>query len=138
MTPKQLENYIKLLETKGTHTTKYVSELASIGMWNYEKEAKKTYGIDQKKHWTGWLSEQNGPGAYGRKGDAVKEARSVYNRIMCPPMLVWLAEAVGIKKTVIQSAVSEALKPKKPFASQCATIRRIIPWEEIESKLESK
>lgn len=59
MNPEQLLKKIKKLETKASVTNKFVAELASIGMWNYEKEkANKKYGgIDQKSiGWDGFLN----------------------------------------------------------------------------------
>ncbi|MBY0538410.1 hypothetical protein K2P47_03355 [Patescibacteria group bacterium] len=137
MSPKQLLKKIKNLDTKSSITNKFVSELASIGMWNYEKEAKKTYGgTDQKKHWVGWLSEYSGPGYYNRKDTGVSMAKRVYNRINCPPMLIWLAEASGIQSKQIKQATLAALDAKKSFPSQCSAIRQTIPWEVIEAKLQ--
>jgi hypothetical protein len=138
MNPEQLLKKIKKLETKATVTNKFVAELASIGMWNYEKEAKKTYGgTDQKRHWVGWLSEYSGPGYYNRNDTGVSMAKRVYNRINCPPMLIWLAEASGIQSKQIKKATKAALEIKNSFPSQCSAIRRVIPWEDIEARLKS-
>ncbi len=136
MSPQQLLRIIKGLDTKASATNKFVAELASIGMWNYEKEAKKTYGgTDQRKHWIGWLGEYSEPGYYNRKDTKVVLAERVYNRINCPPMLIWLAEAVGIPSKQIKAATTAALEANKAFPSQCSAIRQIIPWSDVETKL---
>ena len=49
----------------------------------------------QKEHWLGWLGEYHGPGAYGRAPSEERDARFVYNHIVCPEMLLWLIEASG-------------------------------------------
>jgi len=80
MTPQQLLKKIKKLNSKSTLTNKFVTELLAIKMWDYEKEAKKTYGgTDQQAHWIGWLSEYNGPGFYNRKNWEGITAKKVYN-----------------------------------------------------------
>ena len=90
----------------------------------------------QKDHWVCWLSEYGGPGAYRRKpGD--RSAKFAYNRIQCAPMLVWLAEASGVPRTTLRNAVRVALSSGRSSGSQCASIRRIIPWEVIERLLSS-
>jgi hypothetical protein len=47
-----------------------------------------------KDHWLGWLSEYDGPGYYGRESWDVN-AKTVYQRLNCGPMIVWLNEAAG-------------------------------------------
>ena len=88
----------------------------------------------QKEHWLGWLSEYRGPGAYGRK-NGNRSAEFVYNHIVCPPMVLWLGEALGVSKERVAKAKSAALGSGSALGSQCAAIRKIIPWEMIESRL---
>jgi hypothetical protein len=52
----------------------------------------------QKEHWIGWLFHYNVPGAYNRKVTAGRDARFVYNHIVCPGMLTYLADASGISQ----------------------------------------
>lgn len=51
----------------------------------------------QKEHWVGWLYHCNSPGAYGRKITSGRDARFVYNHVVCPGLLAYLAEAVSPK-----------------------------------------
>ncbi len=136
MTPKQFLNKIKKLEAAAPLTKKFESELAAIGMWDYEKEKKKY--SDQKSHWTGWLSEYDGPGFYNRKNWEGITAETIYKRIACPPMLLWLCEASGVTKTEIQSAKKAAFAAKRSFSSQCAAIRQVIPWQTVEQSLTTR
>ncbi len=92
------------------------------------------YG-SQKEHWLGWLAEYGGPGAYGRKGDAKRDARYVYNHIQCAPMLFWLAESVGIEEDLLSRAFEDVTHAPASNASQCAVLRKVVPWEMIEGKL---
>lgn len=133
MTPKTLRTKIKSLNVSQPITSRFERELAIRHMWDYERESKK-YN-DQRDHWLGWLSEYDGPGAYDRKGGENRDAKYSYNHIQCPPMQLWLGEAAGIPKAIVQSAMNEALKAKKTYASQCKAIRDVIPWESIKEVL---
>jgi hypothetical protein len=88
----------------------------------------------QKEHWLGWLDGYRGRGAYGRK-NWHRSAEFVYNHIGCPAMLIWLAEAAGLPKEQISSAVAAALQTRSNFAGRCAALRRRIPWRDIEQHL---
>ena len=91
----------------------------------------------QKQHWLGWLSEYDGPGYYGRK-TRTSSAEIVYNRLVCPYMLLWLAEASGLPKSKVLAAKRASSKSTgSSFAAQSAAIRRIVPWVEIANQLQS-
>lgn len=74
------EGYEEILRKKGQHPV-------------------KTWYTSQGEHWQGWLSEYNGGGFYGRKNHN-RTAGFTYNHIMCPPMLIWLAETAGASSLV--------------------------------------
>ena len=89
----------------------------------------------QKQHWQEWLVEYAQPGAHGRSGVLPRTAKFVYSRIMCPPMLYWLCEGVGVRDADLDRAY-DAVLAAKPFpASRCAALRTAIPWEKIEVAL---
>jgi hypothetical protein len=44
----------------------------------------------QKEHWVGWLFHYNSPGAYGRKVVEGRNAKFVYNHVVCPELLLYL------------------------------------------------
>jgi len=90
--------------------------------------------ISQKQHWVGWLSEYHGPGHYRRKTKSRRDAKFAYNHSQCPAMLIWLAGRVGVSARLIESAADEAMEYGNK-ASQCAAIRRHIPWILIECRL---
>ncbi|MGH1578740.1 hypothetical protein [Planktotalea sp.] len=94
------------------------------------------YG-SQKEHWLGWLAEYDGPGAYGRRGDPNRDARYVYNHIQCAPMLFWLAEASGIEDKLLSKAFNVVINAPATNASQCAALRRVLPWEAVAMRLPS-
>jgi hypothetical protein len=86
----------------------------------------------QKEHWLGWLSEYNGPGAYGRSEKQKRTAEYAYNHIQCAPMLFWLAEALGVQEHCLAAGFQAVLDVPEKGARQCAVLRRCISWAEIE------
>ena|SRR5664280_3066239 len=133
MTPIGLARKIAKLRKQAKITAEFERELTSLGAWNPKREIKKY--SSQKEHWHKWLSQYKGPGYYGRKDHEVTAAETVYNRIGCPPMLLWLAETAGAPKRQIRVAMQSALSVAPSYARQCAAIRRAIPWEVIEFRL---
>src|ERR1700733_1454024 len=89
----------------------------------------------QKEHWLGWLSEYDGPGAYGRKTSVVRSAEFAYNHVVCPPMVLWLGEVSGVKRSLVNQAKIAGLDASRTLQGKCAAIRRIVPWSNIEELL---
>ena len=133
MTPRVLSKKIHQLPQRAPITDTFVIELTKLGVWNVQRESRKY--SDQKAHWTGWLSEMDGPGYYNRKNWSAISAETVYRRIACPPMLLWLAETSGVSKAKLRLAKKRAIKAKNNFASQSAAIREVVPWPLVETAL---
>ena len=91
----------------------------------------------QKQHWLGWLGEYHGPGAYGRKSNAKRDARYAYNHIVQFKMLLWLTEAAGVRNGLVISA-RRVCKGASSLQQKSAAIRKHIPWDELETALWSK
>ncbi len=108
-------------------------------------ELEKTIGVgvgfsgawygSQKEHWMGWLSEYDAPGAYGRETKVLRDACYSYNRIQCAPMLFWLAEALRAPESQLDKAFNAVLKAPCNGASQCAALRKFLPWQMVEELL---
>jgi hypothetical protein len=58
-------------------------------------------------------------------------------RLVCPPMVLWLGEASGVQKLKVLKAKRAALSAGASLPALSGAIRKIIPWEEIESRLKS-
>lgn len=129
MTPKMLSRKIRRLRARLPISTEFERVLQKRGTWR-----GKQWYRSQKEHWLGWLSEYHGPGYYGRK-DSYRSSEFVYNHIVCPPMVLWLAEASGVPKSTVAKAKRAALSAKPSFPAQCAAIRKVIPWELIKLRL---
>lgn len=99
-----------------------------------ELEARKLIGPSnyptQKQHWLGWLGDYDGPGHYGRT-EWHRTAEFVYNHVVCPPMVLWLGEAVGVRRDVVKAATSAALAGDTTQMAQAAAIRGLIPWSMV-------
>lgn len=91
----------------------------------------------QKEHWLGWLGEYAGPGAYGRKPDPTRDSAYVYNHIQCAPMLFWLSEAIGASDMTLERAFGAVTQADTKGASQCAALRKILPWHDVARALAS-
>jgi hypothetical protein len=130
MTPQQLRRRIQKLRPARPITEEFSK---TIG-WGQKAGWYKS----QKEHWLGWLSEYDGPGFYGRKAKSRRSAEFAYNHIVCPPMVLWLAEAAGVKKSLISSAKTAALKNRSSLPKMSGAIGRVVPWSLVELALKSK
>ncbi len=130
MTPKQLSANIRRLRPNLPLTRDFEDKLTKQGYWN---QATVWYS-SQKEHWLGWLSEYDGPGHYDRK-NWQRSAEFIYNHIVCPPMILWLAEASGVPKQMVSAAAKAALISGQRLPAKSAAIRKCIPWQIIEAKL---
>lgn len=125
MTRRELSRAVNRLGAEEGHFTLTLKK--KIGF------TRKTWYRHQKEHWQGWLREYSGPGAYGRKSGQ-RDAAFVYNHIRCTPMLMWLAEAVGVTRVRLMRALAAATRGSSA-ASQCAALRREIPWPVVEESI---
>ncbi|MGD1082373.1 MAG: hypothetical protein ABR881_28985 [Candidatus Sulfotelmatobacter sp.] len=130
MTPKQLAGKIKKFRPHPPITDSFEGALRKHERWG----TKPVWYVSQKQHWLGWLTEYDSPGYYGRKSRG-QSAEFAYNHIMCPPMLLWLAEASGVAKKKVIEANKAAFAVRPTLASQCSAIRKIVPWTTIELRL---
>ncbi len=79
---------------------------------------------NQREHWLGWLKDYNGPGYYVREDWEVDDARTVYNRVGNPAMVLWLGEASGIPTAIVKKAAAEAMKLRGSFPDSAAPSAR--------------
>jgi hypothetical protein len=129
MRPKVLRHRIKQLDA---NTPRY--RALEIALGEGVGFGTAWYG-SQKEHWLGWLAEYSGAGAYGRKLDPARDARFVYNHIQCAPMLFWLIEALGVFEDRLGGISSAIIEAPDANASQCAALRKLVPWSDVEAAL---
>ena len=99
-----------------------------------QKERKKTWYVTQHEHWLGWLREQGGPGGYERK-TWNRSAERVYDTVVNPQLLVYLAEAANLDAKLVRKGVNAALAKTNTMAEMSSAIRQIIPWGTFERAL---
>lgn len=88
----------------------------------------------QKDHWLGWLDPDRKPVTYVRADPFGRGAKTTYNAIGEPKMLLYLIAAAGMPEAPLEEA-RLAARDKKALSSQCAAIRRVVPWAAMEEAL---
>lgn len=84
----------------------------------------------QKEHWVGWLLHYNSPGAYGRKVVSGRDGKYVYNHVVCPQLLYYLATASGVDARKVRLARAKAQCVGTDMGKSGA-FRAQIPWETV-------
>lgn len=103
--------------------------------WEVLRPPRSKWWRSEREHMAAWFSQAEGPGAYGRR--KAQTAAQTYNRLLCPPALLWIAEALGVERETVRAAANAAWT-KKHIAAQCGEIRRHIPWQEIHSRARAR
>ena len=88
---------------------------------------------NQKAHVLNWFFAQKttGSGAYTRQ-QGNRSARTCYNRLLNPGMLIWMAAVLGADDRKIEQATASAIEAEKVnFRKRCSAFREIFPFEEI-------
>ena len=90
------------------------------------RETPGKWYLTQHEHWIGWLSQYDGPGAYGRDPTVRRDAKFAYNHIVEPEMLLYLAAAGGVDKRKVAMARKVASEGKT-MMQKSGTIRQLLP-----------
>ena len=96
--------------------------------WERLRTPPSKWWEHQRDHMEAWFSQAEGPGAYGRR--RAQTAGQTYNRLLCPPAVLWIGEALGEDREIIREAANTAWG-KKHIAAQCGVIRHYVPWERV-------
>lgn len=116
-------------------STEIVELLIAIARLPEEKRTRSGKWYEsQKEHWIGWLYHYNSAGAYNRKVTSGRNAKFVYNHVVCPGLLTYLANASGVNRNL----VSEARKIESSGGTEmqrAGKIRKIIPWNVVYQSL---
>ena len=89
---------------------------------------------EHREEWLRWLKGYDTPGPFDREPDKGHNARYVYNHLAYPEMLLWLIEAAGIDKHLVEAAAADSISVKSKNAKTGA-IRKRVPWEVVERAL---
>ena len=136
--PRQLRRAIAELSPASPFTNRFSKRWQKVSRKaGAQAEQKKVWYHNQQEHWLGWLKEYDGPGCYDRK-TLKRSAEFVYNHIVNPQMLIYLAEASRVNRALLLQAEKAALAEAKNGASMSAVsgaIRRVMPWHIVEEDL---
>ncbi len=74
--------------------------------------------------------------------DCKKDAKNCYNRLLCPELLLWMADAAGIESEIVEKAATKSREVidsgtdgrLRNKAGREIT-NKIIPWDMIEEKI---
>ena len=99
-----------------------------------------TDGYRYKNAWLGWLGEYNTSGPFNRMAGMNRTASYVYNHLLAPNWLLWIAKKAGVSPALIKKAQLgiKAAKAKSPAGLrpvQAAAVRKHIPWKVLETAL---
>ncbi len=137
-TPRQLRRAIAKLSPASPFTDRFSTRWRKLEeKGKGQQERKYVWYGTQHEHWLGWLSGYDGPGAYNRK-NWIRSAEYVYNHIVNPQMLIYLAEATKVDRKLLARAAKAALVNSISMSSMSSAIRRIIPWSTVEAALIAK
>lgn len=98
------------------------------------RETPGKWYMTQHEHWIGWLSHYDGPGAYGRDPSVQRDAKFVYNHIVEPAMLLYLAAAAGVDRRKVAIARRVASEGKT-LMQKAGAVRQHIPWPVVAAAL---
>lgn len=133
-TPEQLLRLLEKLSPDSPITDEFSARWRGTEDKGQSEQKGVWYGT-QHEHWMGWLGNYDGPGGYDRK-DWKRSAAYVYNHVVNPQMLVYLAEAAGISPVTVREAMDAALaKSGSSMSAMSAAVRKVVPWSKVEQAL---
>lgn len=91
---------------------------------------------DEQTHLVNWLGDYDGPGYYGRSGRGY-DARHFYQHFQDGYGLLWLAEAVGVSRSILEQGASAIRNTHGRPGSKAAAFRRVCPWSVVEARLQT-
>lgn len=91
----------------------------------------------QREHMSDWFASQatTGSGAFTRSRPN-RSAKTTYNRLAHPEGVVWIAEALGADRDLVQSVATEALTISR--RSRSGFVRKRLPWTLIAQLAKSR
>lgn len=101
--------------------------------WDREHPSPSQWWTSQGEHMVDWFESQMtlGGGAYSRTAPN-RSARRTYNRLLSVGGLLWIGEAMGAPRDLVQLAADESAR-ERDNRRRCGIIRRHIPWEMVAS-----
>jgi hypothetical protein len=137
-TPAQLRKAIARLSSASPLTDRFSTRWRALRRSGGEQREKRSVWYStQQEHWDGWLRGYEGPGAYGRVNWS-RSAEFVYNHVVNPQMLVYVAEAAGIERDALETAIEGALTNRATMSAMSGAVRRAVRWSALKQALLAK
>jgi len=130
-TPQALLERIELLSPKSPLTDAFAARWSAPS--TPPREGALAWSPTLHGHWLGWLAGYD-RGHHGPK-EAKRSAEFVYNHILSPQMLIYLAEAVGLSSRRLELATTAALADTTSLATMTGAIRKVVSWRTVERAL---
>lgn len=100
----------------------------------------KWYG-SQREHMLGWLVVQECQARMTGKNPSSVDARGMWGRLKCSPLMFWLAESAGVESSILDRAEAAAIAATRinprdgnPHGTM---MREVLPWDFIEAAISS-
>lgn len=125
------DNFIRLYQQSPSSQEGYTHYAWEIGKVVHMESAEP----NQKWHFFESYISRN------KKINPNDDAQKIYNQIKCPELLLWIAEACNVEKDKIRTASKEAKRIIEKNENRARNkagieIRKQIPWEMIEAKIQ--
>lgn len=119
-----VREFAQLLSTLPAHLP------LSDAMEQADPQKTRRWWSSQREHMSVWFDSQatTGSGSFTRQKPN-RSARATYNRLQHPEGLVWIAEALGADKKLLQQVTNEALSINRRKRS--GFVRQHLPWDMI-------
>ncbi|PRY19293.1 hypothetical protein CLV78_1259 [Aliiruegeria haliotis] len=94
----------------------------------------------QREHWLGWMAWQCYQQRLKGNDPSRVDAKGVWSRLKCSPLMFWLAECAGVEEDILNKATEQAKKAArinpKDGNPHGTLIREVLPWEVLADALE--
>lgn len=109
--------------------------IKQVSIEEFIEAIQKLPSNDYRDGWLRWLSEYDEPGYYKRLAGMKRDAKFAYNNVANPQWLLWLIQAAGVSKTLVELAEHDFNRAPDNVRTQSAAIRKQVPWDELERAL---
>ena len=93
----------------------------------------------QKEHLQGWLVVQEAQARATGQDPATVDARGMWGRLKCSPLMFWLAEAGGVPSELLDegeaAAVEAARERPTDGEPHGRMLREVLPWDRVAEAL---
>src|SRR5215212_11934843 len=108
-----------------------ISKVKEVTIEEFVDAIEKLPKNKHKEEWLRWLKGYDSPGPFNRRPGEKHDAKFAYNHLAYPEMLLWLIQAAGIEKGLVEMAHSDS-EQFDNVRRKAVAIRKRVPWTELE------